>query len=563
MAMIILMAISTLLHAQTDPPISTEGKKFYVSFGSNLNKADDEMNLRFIIKIVATKPTKTRLYYFANKLEEDAAQTKLVRTADLRNTSKVKLVYSPKTGTSFKSLRIESDDPVSVYVLNEYTASADATNILPVTSLGTNYYHASYKPMTEGSTIHSDGYTVVATEDNTIVYENGVQKATLDEGEVYSNYIQSTDMTGRHITSTKPIAYFVTNSGAIVPEGLNAKTGSVDCLFQQIPPVDMWGSRYLVPVTTQGKERVRVIATSDDTHITYTVGVDKSAVSSPLKAGQFMELEITKESTVNGAYITSDKPVGVFSYLEGCLNIGATNNVGDPSISWIAPLDQALNRTTITPFISTTNDYTENYAIVITPTATKDYTKVFKDTEITGTSLSGGTWKDNLNSGFSYYIMPLKGATADDCYTFANDAGLFVQSYGTGKAVSYYYLGGSALYNINTAFFVNDIHYQKTAGESFCPDVAIQAELNNLDNTKSGYLKWYIDGVEEISARDNEKKWNKNLKPGSHTIRMDVTNTLGTIQSVQTTITVIQCSSGNDNDAPKLLPINPGIFFTR
>jgi hypothetical protein len=107
------------------------------------------------------------------------------------------------------------------------------------------------------------------------------------------------------------------------------------------------------------------------------------------------------------------------------------------------------------------------------------------------------------------------------------------------------------------AFFVNDVHYQKIAGESLCRDVTIRAELKYLDNTAPGYLKWYVDGVEETSARD-QLEWNKNLTPGSRTIRMDILNAAGITQSIETTITAIQC-----NAAPKLLPINPGIFFTK
>jgi hypothetical protein len=578
MFMIILMAISTLLHAQTDVPVSTKGKDFYLSFGNNYGKPSNLSSLQFQIKIVATKATTVRFFYKNNTSLNStsiypipsAPGGSLVRTIKLTTGDQKAAIYSmdtpndetpvgTKSLTSSKSLRIQSDDSIAVYVLNIYPQTADATNVLPTHLLGTNYYHASYKP---ADATHSDGYTVVATEDNTIVYENGVQKATLNEGQVYANYTQNTDMTGKHITSTKPIAYFVTNTGVHVPVGVSTSNGTADCLFQQIPPVDMWGSRYLVPVTTQGKERVRVIATSANTHITYTGGGALTSGSSPLNAGQFMELEITTASTVNGEYITSDKPVGVFSYLEGNRNLTPATTNGDPSISWIAPFDQASDRVTIAPFATADNNFTNNYAIVITPTATKAQTTVFKNAATTGASLSGGTtWKDNLNSGFSYYIMELTGATASDYWTFANDAGLFVQSYGIGPQISYYYLGGSALYNLNTAFFVNDIHYQKIAGESFCPDVAIRAELKNLDNTNSGYLKWYIDGVEETSARD-QLVWNKNnLTPGSHTIRMDVTNAAGTIQSVQTTITVIQCSSGGD--APKLFPINPGIFFMK
>jgi hypothetical protein len=119
----------------------------------------------------------------------------------------------------------------------------------------------------------------------------------------------------------------------------------------------------------------------------------------------------------------------------GCINVGTL--IGDPSISWIAPINQASDRVTIAPFVTSTSDFPNNYAMIITPTATKTQTTVFKNAATTGASLSGGSWKDNSDSGYSYYIMPLTAAVATDYYTFANDAGLFVQAYGTGEQISY------------------------------------------------------------------------------------------------------------------------------
>jgi hypothetical protein len=104
-----------------------------------------------------------------------------VYTLDLNSTQK-NHVYNI-SGTSNKSLRIQSTAPVSVYALNYSENTTDATHVLPVNNLGTDYYHFSYFQRLS----YPDGYTVVATEDGTSVYDNGTLRAgPLSAGQVYS-----------------------------------------------------------------------------------------------------------------------------------------------------------------------------------------------------------------------------------------------------------------------------------------------------------------------------------------------------------------------------------------
>jgi hypothetical protein len=120
-----------------------------------------------------------------------------------RNLSDIEkdIVYSYQTEKSNKSLHIESDEDISVYAINLTERSTDATAILPVNSLGVSYYHISYSPVETAY----DGYTLVATEDGTNIYENGAYKIKLNKGDVYSQYFEF-DATGQHITTNKPVA---------------------------------------------------------------------------------------------------------------------------------------------------------------------------------------------------------------------------------------------------------------------------------------------------------------------------------------------------------------------
>jgi hypothetical protein len=187
--------------------VTSQGTDFYVSWGINANLGIGSITMQ--IRIAATQNAHVTLTFNANAstvgFDVLAGQ---VYTYNLDATQKTN-VYSDATGISNKSLRIQSTTPVSVYALNQSGATTDATNMLPVTNYGTDYYQLSYRGLT---TTYPDGYTVIATEPGTTIYENGTLMATLNTGQVYSAYYFSADATGRHITSNNPIAYYVTNS---------------------------------------------------------------------------------------------------------------------------------------------------------------------------------------------------------------------------------------------------------------------------------------------------------------------------------------------------------------
>ncbi|MDR1356303.1 MAG: IgGFc-binding protein [Tannerellaceae bacterium] len=334
--------------------ITTQGTDFYVSFGNNGVDGGTTSTISMQLRIVASQAT-TAVLTFKNIASTVTVNIGAggVYTRDLSVAEK-NAVYSSATGVSNKSLRVQSTAPVSVYALNQFYTITDATNMLPVSNWGTDYFHLSYKALTQAS----DGYTVIASENNTSVYENGALKATLSAGQVYSAYYTNADITGRRITSNHPIAYYVTNSCVNVPVGVYA----CDCLYQQMVPVNSWGNNFLVPVTHRGKERVRVIASQNGTTVTQTGGgaartdgggTAKNVGSQnpfTLNAGEFAEFEISLST--GGAYISADKPIAVASIMIG-MGYGSalSDATGDPSLAWVPPVEQAADMAVIAPFV--------------------------------------------------------------------------------------------------------------------------------------------------------------------------------------------------------------------
>ena len=526
-----LISCSKVLYAQAT---STQGTDFWLSFGKNQFSASNLLDMQ--VRIVTSQAAVvTFTYTNSGTVETYNVPAGSVETITLTNTEKGR-VFSGATGITNNSLHIESTTPISVYALNQVPASTDATNVLPVSNLSTDYYHISYK----GNAAYDDGYTIIATENNTIIYDEGIQIATLQKGQVYSAYYGGTDITGKHITSSEPIAYFVTNESTQIPIIADFS----DCLFQQLSPVNAWGTNFLVPVTHRGTERVRIVASQNGTVITQTGGVivnDNGGFSQNslnLNRGQFVELEIYLNGC--GCYISSNKPIGVGSYLVG-MQYGSpflADIIGDPALTWVPPIQQSTNGALIAPFVPQgSTNLNKHYALIVTPTTTKSQTTIAAGTS-PPVAVSGGVWCDNSASNYSFYSLQLSN-NPNDSYFIANPHGLLVLGYGIGHAESYYYLSGAAARNLNAAFYVNDIHYQDLDGGIICDTVVnFRALIQYAMSSTPGYLKWYIDSVEQVIATDF-LQWNRTLSIGEHNVYIEVLDMSNDTITLSTTFNIL------------------------
>ena len=515
------------IHLFSQGQSTTQGKEFWLSYGKNYTYSALPNLLQ--LRIVATKPTKVTLIYTLDNSTETinvAAGEVYTRVFDASDAAKI---YSDATGTTKKSLHIISDELISVFAINIYKHTTDATNVLPVTNYGKVYRHMTY------SATGNDGYTLIAAENDTHITENKTSVAVLQKGEVYSKYVSGGDMTGTLITSDKPIAYFTTASCVNVPNG----TGACDCLFQQQVPVHSWGNKFLVPLTKRGKERIRVVASQDGTTITQT---GATIISHPgtgslsLNAGQFVELEAALSD--GGCYLQSDKPIAVASFLMG-LDYPDLYKKGDPAMAWVPPIEQTVMNVAIAPFIEKgTSVLEEHHALIVTPTATKNATTM-RIGNGAPKALSGGTWTDNVPSGFSFYSMPLTNETAT--YYFENAAGLSVMGYGLGPYESYYYLAASSARQLNPAFYINDIHFEDANEQTYCAgEFKVRGVAQMQLAGGSDDITWFIDNVEQTAERGKLEWTILSLSLNTpHEIKMVVKAAYNEVFTLTTKITVV------------------------
>lgn len=516
---------------------TTLGTDFWVSFGRIADFGFDERDYPMSnyvpqIRVAATRATTVTITFTETGVSEQvilSAGESFTRSLDAEKEQ----VYSKKTGTSSKSVHIESPYPISVYALNQADATTDASNILPVVSLGVNYYQMSYTSYSypEGGVNYVDGYTIVATENGTQVKDvtrNVV--VSLNKGQVYSFYSAAgVDLTGQHIVATKPIAYFVTNAGTMVPK----ETHAADCLYQQMMPVNAWGTSFLIPTSVRGKERIRVLASLPNTRINVqgTYQVITGNLSARLGEGQFVELEIT-----DGCYLTADKAVAVTSYfIGGSANPNPTHpsNNGDPSATWIPPLEQTVNEISISSFVpKAASRLKDHYALVVTATANKKDTQIAVGNGAFTALPSHVTWTDNTASGFSYCNLFLHTTRNDsgiggesETYHFSNPNGVIIYGYGLGDpGEAYFYLAGAATRSINPSFYVNGIHHDDVRGAVFCdPRIHVKAAIYSKSATDFA-VNWWIDGNYALDLGTTTEEWTRTLTPGKHTIRMEVKN---------------------------------------
>ncbi|ETK04933.1 hypothetical protein T229_06450 [Tannerella sp. oral taxon BU063 isolate Cell 5] len=208
-------------------------------------------------------------------------------------------------------------------------------------------------------------------------------------------------------------------------------------------------------------------------------------------------------------------------------------------MAFVPPIEQTVMNVAIAPFIEKGNSVIEeHHALIMTPTATKNATTMTIGGGVPK-ALSGGTWTDNAQSGFSFYSMPLTEETST--YYFENAAGLSVLGYGLGSYESYFYLAASSARQLNPAFYINDIHFEDANEQTYCAgEFKIKGVAQLQLQSGSGAITWFVDGQERTDARD-KLEWTIQSLPldVQHEIKMVVKTSYNETMTLTTKITVV------------------------
>ncbi|MFM8770848.1 MAG: choice-of-anchor D domain-containing protein [Candidatus Kapaibacterium sp.] len=177
-----------------------------------------------------------------------------------------------------KALRLRSDKPISVYVINSKQLTTDGYMAIPVNGWGTEYIPCAYSDFKEIRP-WPGGFIVIAKEPTTLQIllrgqgaaqtSNGRKlkeqiTVTLDEGEVYMVHGDGTtrgefDLTGTLINADKPVGVIGFHMRTTIPNLLVNGNGR-NHLCEMLPPVNTWGKRY----STLELQRARLLAGRGD-----------------------------------------------------------------------------------------------------------------------------------------------------------------------------------------------------------------------------------------------------------------------------------------------------------
>ena len=426
-------------------------------------------------------------------------------------------------------LHITATEDVSVYVILSSTNSMDASNILPLSAIGSEYYTQDVWPI-----VHKDFFslismtTILATENGTKVdiiptgntydgHPKGqLYTIDLDKGQTY--YLMSEEkkrLDGTHIQARNGRKIAIFNGAPLVdiPDSISAR----DCLFEQSMPIEYWGTQF---IATRSLEKdgnlIGITATQNGTEIkidgfTQTIINEGQSyfvmlqnASNPYASRPSRRGIVDQVITADAIFIETSCPSAVYSYdtgndFKGNNGSEINNSKGDPSSVWISPIQQKIGKITFgTCYTTKTKDHFLN---VITETASCQNTKL--------TALYGATQLDKTNlltwipvpgnPTYSYARAKIGDSSTSQFSVFQleNSKGFIATVYGNGDDESYAYSAGSATVeqgvNVEGETFTNGYR----SNTKFCIDTELSFDAK-VGTDEISRVDWdFGDGTTE------------------------------------------------------------------
>jgi len=421
---LVFLALRPLSHAQTN-----EGTDFWFSFMEHHDPGQNTMVVMITSKYATSGTVRVPLQNFQQAFSVAA--------------NEVKIIYLPAYVENLTSeisndngVQVVSALPVSVYIHQYHSMRSEATVVLPVNSLGQEYYVMSYKGFTDTEVFPSE-FVLVGIEDETDITitlsddtkagksAGSTFSIQLNRGETYQVQAKlgNSDLTGTHITGNKKFNLFGGCRWTQVPTGCFYR----DNLLEQMYPVNTWGKQFVTaPFAHMAYDIFRILAAEDNTVVNVQ---GATATQYTLNAGQFTEYQRS-----DATFITANKPITVAQYLIGSNCSGYF--LGDPSMLVLNSIEQI--RDTVTLYNSAFENIDENYIAIIAKS--DDLPDIIFDGQALA-NLNPTTGQVGPNSEYSYARFQV-GTGAHTM--ISPGCGLIAMAYGYGNVESYAYGGGAS-----------------------------------------------------------------------------------------------------------------------
>jgi len=497
----LLIAILFASTVSMSQDFSNKGKEFWVGYGNHqvmYTNNGQGLDLYFTSDVNTTATVEVPGTGFSTVVSITANQISSVNIPQAATLS--------EEGKFNKGIHVVAERPIVVYAHLYYQAVSGATLVLPVATLGREYYSINYTQYAQANI--GDAYSfffVVATEDNTTVEITPVAATvggraanvpfteTLNKGEIYQ-VLSKTDLTGSFIRSInsgagcKKIAVY-SGSGRI-GIGCGPSVTSSDNLFQQVYPTSTWGKKYItVPSMSRPKNYFRIIKLDPTANVRLNGG---DVPASSFTNNFYYEFV---NSTPN--VIESDKPIMVAQYFttQAC---GDPTNNGDPEMIYLNPVEQTISDVTLTSMRlinPTANKHYLNIVLQNNPTATSSL-------KVDGNPVSGFTPVPN-DPGYVYLQMETQLGT----HRITCDSGFNAISYGFGNAESYGYSAGTNLKDLYQFVQLRN-QYATVNVPSSCKNTSFKLSIVFPYQPLS--INWKFNGLfpdETISSPTFDSSW--------------------------------------------------------
>ncbi|MCO5280249.1 MAG: PKD domain-containing protein [Chitinophagales bacterium] len=350
-----------------------------------------------------------------------------------------------------RGCRIQATEKISAYALNFQGFSADASLLIPTTTLGDKYYLNTYRENYSNSR-QTQMLIVAAYPNSTIQITPTVATScgnaagvpfqiNLNQGEVY-NLESAGDLTGTYVQSIdngQGCKKFVLLSGNFC----TAVGGQCCCdhLFDINFHNESWGKNYILPnLRTRNVTRFRVVAQQNGTQVSVNGGPVQN-----LNAGQFYQFDLT----ANGS-VTSNNPIAV---MQLSMSGDADGTSADPFMITLGPNEQTMKEITFNTLFNSGNSPTY-YATIVTKTNSTGLLT------LDGAPVAGFT---PVASNPAYSIASPNVAFGS--HTLRSDSGFLAYIYEYASYESFGYSAGANLTNLFASF-----EYASSRHDSiFCP----------------------------------------------------------------------------------------------
>ncbi|XP_013404510.1 uncharacterized protein LOC106169566 [Lingula anatina] len=256
------------------------------------------------------------------------------------------------TALENKGILITATENICVFGVNRQRYSNDGFIAIPTSSLSVDYYAVSSAPVLGDSPAYSQ-IALVATSDatdvnielnpltpNLTVVYNGFTYRSGDMIHVVLNRFQTfqvqsnVDFTGTKILASRPIFALSGNMKTSVGGAPNENTG--DHLVETLPPVNTWGTAFvLVPTSRPGENIYTVIGSQHTINVTLQCGETTETHSVNTR---YVKLVTESHSP---CYVESVLPVSVYQFSR---SVPLGRRRGDPFAVYLQPTQQFLER---------------------------------------------------------------------------------------------------------------------------------------------------------------------------------------------------------------------------